>query len=39
MMKANVSGFMAQLVIASHWYRVVTGSNPVKVLNFSGFNT
>ena len=30
----NVSGFIAQLVRASHWYREVTGSNPVEVLNF-----
>ena len=35
----NVSGFIAQLVRASHRYREVTGSNPVKVLNFSGFFT
>ena len=34
---ANVSGFIAQLVRASHWYREVTGSNPNKVLKFSGF--
>ena len=27
----------AQLVRASHRYRKVTGSNPVEVLNFSGF--
>ena len=27
------------VVIASHRYRVVTGSNPVEVLDFSGFNT
>ena len=34
----NNSGFIAQLVRASHWYREVTGSNPVEVLNFfSGF--
>ena len=26
----NVSGFIAQLVRASHWYREVTGSNPVE---------
>ena len=32
----NISGFIAQLVRASHWYREVTGSNPVEVLNFSG---
>ena len=31
----NVSGFIAQLVRASHRYRGVTGSNPVEVLNFS----
>ena len=30
----DVSGFIAQLVRASHWYREVTGSNPVEVLNF-----
>ena len=30
----NVSGFIAQLVRASHRYREVTGSNPVEVLNF-----
>ena len=37
----NISGFIhvAQLVRASHWYREVTGSNPVEVLNFSGFFT
>ena len=36
----NVSGFIAQLVRASHQYREVTGSNPVEVLNFfSGFFT
>ena len=36
----NVSGFIAQLVRASHRYREVTGSNPVEVLNFfSGFFT
>ena len=35
----NVSGFIAQLVRASHWYREVTGSNPVEVMNFSGFCT
>ena len=33
----GVSGFTAQLVRASHRYRKVTGSNPVEVLNFSGF--
>ena len=33
----NVSGFITQLVRASHRYREVTGSNPVEVLNFSGF--
>ena len=32
-----VSGFIAQLVRASHRYREVTGSNPVEVLTFSGF--
>ena len=35
----NVSGFIAQLVRASHRYREVTGSNPVEVLNFSCFST
>ena len=35
----NVSGFIAQLVRASHRYRKVTGWNPVEVLNFSGFFT
>ena len=30
----SFSGFMAQLVRASHQYREVTGSNPVEVLNF-----
>ena len=35
----NVSGFIAQLVRASHRYREVTGSNPVEHLNFSGFFT
>ena len=35
----NVSGFIAQLVRASHRYREVTGSNPVEVLSFSGFYT
>ena len=33
----NVSGFISQLVRASHRYREVTGSNPAEVLNFSGF--
>ena len=33
----NVSGFIAQLVRASHRYREVTGPNPVEVLTFSGF--
>ena len=35
----NISGFIAQLVRASHRYREVTGSNPVEVLTFSGFYT
>ena len=35
----NVSGFIAQLVRASHRHREVTGSNPVEVLTFSGFYT
>ena len=35
----NVSGFIAQLVRVSHRYREVTDSNPVEVLNFSGFFT
>ena len=30
---------IAQLVRASHRYHEVTGSNPVEVLNFSGFST
>ena len=34
----NISGFIAQLVRASHWYCKVTGSNPVEVLT-SGFYT
>ena len=34
-----LSGFIAQLVRASHRYREVTGSNPVEVLTFSGFYT
>ena len=33
----NVSGFIAQLVRASHRYREVTGSNPLEALKFSGF--
>ena len=33
----SFSGFIAQLVGASHRYREVTGSNPVEVLTFSGF--
>ena len=36
---SNVSGFIAQLVRASHRYREVTGSNPVEILNFSGSST
>ena len=35
----NVSGFIDQLVRASHRYREVTVSNPVEVLTFSGFYT
>ena len=35
----NVSGFIAQLVRASHQYREVTGSNPIEVLAFPGFYT
>ena len=35
----NISGFIAQLVRASHRYLEVTGSNPVEVLTFSGFYT
>ena len=35
----HVSGFIAQLVRASHRYREVTGSNPFEVLTFSGFYT
>ena len=34
---ALTSGFIAQLVRASHRYREVTGSNPLEVLTFSGF--
>ena len=30
----SVSGFIAQLVRASHRYRKFTGSNPVEVMNF-----
>ena len=30
----NISGFIAQLVRALHWYQEFTGSNPVEVLNF-----
>ena len=37
--KKCFSGFIAQLVRASHRYREVTGSNPVEVLTFSGFYT
>ena len=33
----NISGFIAQLVRASHRYREVRGSNPVEVRTFSGF--
>ena len=33
----NISGFIVQLVGASHQYCEVTGSNPVEVLTFSGF--
>ena len=33
----KVSGFIAQLVRASHQCREVMGSNPVEVLNASGF--
>ena len=35
----SVSGFIAQLVRASHQYREVTGWNPVEVLTFSGLCT
>ena len=35
----NVSGFITQLVRASHRYREVMGSNPVEVLFFLGFST
>ena len=35
----NVSGFIVQLVCASHRYREVTDSNPVEVLKISGFFT
>ena len=30
--------YQISLVRASHWYREVTGSNHVEVLNFSGFH-
>ena len=33
----NISGFIAQLVRASHRYRELTDSNPIKVLTFWGF--
>ena len=33
----QVSGFMAQLIRASHGYRDVTGSNPIEVLTFLDF--
>ena len=36
---ATVSGFITQLVRASHRYHEVTGSNPVELLNFSGSYT
>ena len=35
---AIVSGFIVHLVGASHRNREFTGSNPVEVLNFSGFS-
>ena len=35
----SATGFIAQLVRASHRCREVTGSNPVEVLTFSGFYT
>ena len=35
----NVSGFIAQLVRASHRNREVTGLNAVEILNSSGFST
>ena len=35
----EVSGFISQLVRASHRYREDTGSNPVEVLTFSGSYT
>ena len=34
---SNVSGFVAQLVRASHRYCEVGGSNPVEAFTFSGF--
>ena len=37
MTSSQCSGFIAQLLRASHLYREVTGSNPVEVLTFSGF--
>ena len=33
----TICGFIARLVRASHRHCEVTGSNPVQVLNFSGF--
>ena len=38
-LKSTDSGFIGQLVRASHRYREVTGSNPVEVLTFSCFST
>ena len=35
----NISGFIPQLVRALHQYHKVMVSNPVEVLNFSGFHT
>ena len=34
----NISGFIGQWVTAPHRHREGMGSNPVKVLNFSGFS-
>ena len=34
----KVSGFIAQLVRVSQRYREATGSNPIKVLTFTGFH-
>ena len=38
-MTSSHHGVIAQLVRVSHWHRKVVGSNPLEVLNFSGFAT